>query len=545
MELPAHITCISMERIQSLPKRAVLLAMMTILICSIATAATYQLDDTEDSYSYLGTLSQPIQYMFDENYNTHTQLVSGYIFWNYSLSQSVVDVDLNLVITTSGVDSLKCFNGSSWINITNPYELSGTADLYEFNVSQSCLDNNDSILQFYIFSNSGGSTYPRIYEDWITFTQWQNTSYNHKYLLECENMDEGFPFYFNVTLNGSEQIIWTYCMGDGTALYYNDSTTYMIANDTERLPFEVEDGDGTSWHHTEVWQEVAVYLLNNADDSLENYNLTTNAGTQVTGKIDGAYEFTGSESNGLEGSRNGFSFTGDDVSISFIMKIDSFLDRGSVAFDMMPFESETNNANPYIRTYVDSEPQTFNFRPVDSDNDALGISLGVNTGWYIFTGTTDISNNNITLYLNTSSSSTTDVSFDSSMDIGEFMIGTGYDGGLQSDREWDGMIDSVRIWNRTLTRSEHLQIYNNYIRTTGYGTLGVQLDKPETSETPTCTITSSTTYTSDLDCSGQTFIIDSASAYVLFDACTLYAKNVSIKSGSTLAFKSGGQPIIG
>ncbi len=93
---------------------------------------------------------------------------------------------------------------------------------------------------------------------------WWNVTYDYKMPINCTNMDDNVPLVINGSdgfgLGGTtNQIVWTYCSGTGTALYYNDETDYAVANDTHQLPFEVEFGNATSYNPTSVWN--ASYLM--------------------------------------------------------------------------------------------------------------------------------------------------------------------------------------------------------------------------------------------------------------------------------------------
>ncbi len=133
-------------------------------------------------------------------------------------------------------------------------------------------------------------------------TGWEE-SYQYRMNISCENLDDGVPIVVNgsggFTINGHKQIVWTYCSGTGTALYYNDHTDYIIANNTQRLPMEVEYGDAMDYQNTSVWGTVdGVWLLNGLADSSGNGNPGVAVGdpTQVwAGWMDGAYAFDGDD----------------------------------------------------------------------------------------------------------------------------------------------------------------------------------------------------------------------------------------------------------
>ena len=75
---------------------------------------------------------------------------------------------------------------------------------------------------------------------------WWNSSFEYRRNLSCENMDDRVPLVVNgsggFSINGHNQVIWSFCSGSGSAVYFNDETDYIVVNDTHRLPMEVEKG---------------------------------------------------------------------------------------------------------------------------------------------------------------------------------------------------------------------------------------------------------------------------------------------------------------
>jgi len=133
---------------------------------------------------------------------------------------------------------------------------------------------------------------------------WWNVSYDYKMEINCTNLDDYTPIVVNGSngfeIDGEKQIVWTYCSGTGTAIYYNDYDDYVIANDTANIPFEVEFGNGTSYFPEDVWDDnfVVVHHLNElsgttVEDSTE-YHDATNTGASLNGNgiIGRCYNFT-------------------------------------------------------------------------------------------------------------------------------------------------------------------------------------------------------------------------------------------------------------
>ena len=77
---------------------------------------------------------------------------------------------------------------------------------------------------------------------------WWNVSYSWKIPINCTNIaNTTLPIALNgtngITFNGTNHAIWAYCVPT-LAVYFNNATNYIIANDTALQPFEVEYGGG-------------------------------------------------------------------------------------------------------------------------------------------------------------------------------------------------------------------------------------------------------------------------------------------------------------
>lgn len=127
----------------------------------------------------------------------------------------------------------------------------------------------------------------------VIFASFANawlTDYNYRQEFSCANAG-AFPIVLNgstgYSIGGTVQYIWASCSSTRLYLYFNDSTKYTVtaSNDTI-IPFEVENGTGTSYLPTSVWTGYTwVHHMNHVKDSTLNYN-TTNTGVDfTTGKI--------------------------------------------------------------------------------------------------------------------------------------------------------------------------------------------------------------------------------------------------------------------
>jgi hypothetical protein len=292
---------------------------------------------------------------------------------------------------------------------------------------------------------------------------WFNTSYVTKFPVNCSKVLNGYPIAINgsqgVTITGEKQIIWTYCMGTGTALYYNSPTDYIVANNTKRLPFEVDIGNETSINATSVWSNyfVAVYHMNDRNDSLEKYDW-------------GAGSTNPAKSTGFFG--NGYTLTTDAINMTGLQV--EHLDNNWTFMVMY---------NP-----VGSTPTTYGgifYNAVGGDNGCMvsGNTSSMRcTSPYPFCDREFTMNwtktglvswvqgvggdmHNQSVFLNGSIVSGSDIHCTTWMDDYPVKIGLGD----RSGRSFDGMIDELRVSNSSLDTAYQNYTYHNYLNTAGYG----------------------------------------------------------------------------
>jgi len=143
-------------------------------------------------------------------------------------------------------------------------------------------------------------------DDWEGTTWWD--SYDHRRAINCSSMSDKFPLVingsvgFSISAEGGQQIVWTYCSGTGSALYYNNFTDYVVANDTDQLPMEVELGNGTSYNPTQVWNDI---LTGNSEEAV--WHLGEGSGSTINS----------SEGNAINGTHFEGTSTFVEKNISF------------------------------------------------------------------------------------------------------------------------------------------------------------------------------------------------------------------------------------
>jgi len=298
---------------------------------------------------------------------------------------------------------------------------------------------------------------------------WWNSSYTYRRPINCSNMDDKVPLVINGSggfdLGCGKQIVWTYCSGTGTALYYNNCSDYVVANDTDQLPMEVELGNGTSYNPSDVWNINATYHFNtNAKDSAGNYNGTTHnfdGDENITGKFAGAFHFEQSNKEYI------------DTTIATLNK-QSF----TVLFWM---NTTLVNYKAFCGEYIGGTGNGIYFRTASNGGDLV---LGIGDSGFVDNTYTQSSVNDGNWH---------QVGFKYDGSTGEIIWDGGYTGvtvtknytdndntfiigSLHSTYSYpfDGGIDEFRIYNYTLSASELSQTYQNAIGTAGYGNLKME-----------------------------------------------------------------------
>jgi len=306
-----------------------------------------------------------------------------------------------------------------------------------------------------------------------TNSSWWNQSFTKKIPINCTNMDDFTPIVINGSdgfkIDDKKQIVWTYCSGDGTALYYNDETDYVVANDTHQLPFEVEFGNGTSYNPTSVWTNYyMVQHLNDAttstvNDSVSNIvgnKLGANEPIETDGKIGKAQDFDGSN------DKITYTQTSDaSWSLSHWFKMDT------EDYHMMSWSSVTTQYQYWM--FVDATHIDFYM----GNSNSLAVSPG--TTWHQVVMTMDSCSAKI--YLDGAEIDTQTYTSDCNLGAEDYTIG---DWSVGATYEWDGIIDEFRVSDNIRSASYINQTYQNAIGTSGYGNLLAEESAPSANTAP-------------------------------------------------------------
>ncbi len=210
-------------------------------------------------------------------------------------------------------------------------------------------------------------------------------------------------------------------------------------------------------------------LERNQTDELGVNNLTVNGNPQnVSGMVGYALDFDGSGDYLIDSSPSGMP-TGDRTTC-FWFNAESFIDRGSVGVDSMVYQ-EMASANQWngVRFAIDAEPQEFKIGHGDG-SDILTIVIIISTGIdYHVCASWNSSAHNLTGYINgVYNVSGVDATV-GPLDVSDKIIVA--DGGAMG-REFDGIIDEIKVYDRVLSASEISDLYNSgdAYKSSGYWT---------------------------------------------------------------------------
>ena len=336
--------------------------------------------------------------------------------------------------------------------------------------------------------NSGepasGTISPLSGDDYET-TVWWDSSYSYRRNITCTNMDDGVPLVvngsngFNIPYGGCgvNQVVWTYCSGSGTALYYNNCTDYVVANDTGQLPMEVEIGNGTSYNPAGVYQNaVRVYHSDSItpdvkDSSINSDNATVNSGLVLKNQDEcmiGNCLYSDTDTANPTFTTVTFSDT-DIYTINFFWKQNDSVNKYSL---FMGLSSDTNNCFR-LDSSGQSIPTGEFYQETNTNGDywkSKFSSVGY-TSWGMTTIRSDGSK--VVHFYNGEKGqmieNTTQVSY---------IIDNFFRGFDSAGYQFTGWIDEVSIYNFSWTDTQINQTYQNAIGTSGYGDLGNQESKP-------------------------------------------------------------------
>jgi hypothetical protein len=300
---------------------------------------------------------------------------------------------------------------------------------------------------------------------------WFNNTYYWRTPINCSAItNTNIPVILNGTgglyINGSKQYIWTKCVPT-LAVYYNNNDDYVVANDTENIPYEIEAGDKAHIDYS-LWADYDLVLHCN--------NETESTGKWVTGftgvefvtnvsKIGNSCYFDGVDNIAIDGS---FHLNPSKFSIEMYFNALS-VDAGVGLLGKCSSANE-KDCEHILTTYAGMHSGIGNGA---APFWATSGSYTINTWWAIINElqidtTFSLYKNNV---FNASASLTgTRKSTSTPLYIGKYLLSAGYD--------YIGSMDEVRLSNKTYTSGEKTQLYNNYNNFSGYGTPLAEEEQP-------------------------------------------------------------------
>lgn len=370
-----------------------------------------------------------------------------------------------------------------------------------------------------------------------TLDPWYNVSYDSKYPINCTNMGGNLIYVngsFGTTLGGYRQDISTVCYGDGMSVYFNNYSDYIIANDTSLIPYSVE-GNNTGYDSDNVYNSdfACVYHMNNLTDvSGNNYDGSVeNSSFASDCKFGGCREFDGTRFASMDVNLDNNFNNNDDFSILLWFYPDAF---STTTYLFNSYYATT----PYVRLTIgdfgaDSDSLVLNARSGDNKQYTVtsSIDLSINT-WYMAVVTFDSSSKNMSLYLNKShqgssvDATSNGVFTDASA---KYQVGRSF---TYSVNRFDGKIDEVIFYNKTLSPSDIYKIYNNSLSIDGFGDLGNLELGNSAPVIVNINVTPSTVY-GDLDATFHIYVSDENG-----DNVTSYY-NVTFTNGSLITNGTG------
>jgi hypothetical protein len=381
-----------------------------------------------------------------------TKKVTELIYDNITKSNIEIEKNVTTIKSYNSVEKTKTeYIASDSVALSDLIKYSNIGDCFEISVKGN-LNINDAIDNVLKIGD-------------IEFKQyaWWNASFNYRMHINCSSITAGTPISINgsgFVLNGQKQIVWTNCQNNTELfLYYNSNISYIVANNTNQLPHEVELGGAVSNNPQSVWDDnyLVVFHLNNLTGSQKNqaFNLsmpgTGALPTTLSCAFGTCYNFSGATNAILESNSNIPDLQGKNFTMELYEQATTIDDNDRVVYwgagvswglavtgtswFMMANLGERNdgtmntNFNHHITTTANGNVHLWN------------INGTVVKSWSEATG---------------------------SNAAGALKIGGQVEAGLY----FRGAIDEVRISNVTRSAKYATDVYKNYQGLASYGTLG-------------------------------------------------------------------------
>jgi hypothetical protein len=381
----------------------------------------------------------------------------------------------------------QCYAGSKEVQKTRNYYASDTDPTLSWDTIEDNYNNADVGSVFYVKVSGRlnlGEAVDNILvlNDFVYYEYaWWNSSFKIRMNISCINMTDGTP----LVINGSKgfgldcggtiynQIVWTICQGQATALYYNNCSSYVVANDTQQIPMEVEFGNGTGFNSTQAWTRSYFPDMTGYVFHYNQNNTYINSMGGTNGSNTGG---SNSESFYIDGGANvtASHYINTSTDISTITSLEftfMFVIKTTDTRETIILHSY-DGVNKYIQFLLNSggtdgliDMQFVN----DTGLRSYFTNANVNNGNSHFIVMTKNTNAGMTVYMDGIAQSVTNSSTLTPYTIGkEQTIGARNTGAL----DMNASFDEVRVINRAISASLVNETYRNFLGTPGYGTLG-------------------------------------------------------------------------
>lgn len=304
---------------------------------------------------------------------------------------------------------------------------------------------------------------------------WWNASYAYKYPINCSNLNSDIPFvvdgYDGFAIGGKTQLVQTICSGADMAVYYNSYNDYVLANGTQIIPYEVFRGNVTSYQSSNVWNTTTIvasyHLEYNASSSTGSNHGAVTGATLTTGHVGKAYSFDGNDY--ISVSNDGaFSFDKqDNFTLNVWFKISSTTRSQIIGMDR---EAVSGVMGYEIKLEVTGKIIGLIQRTGGDSNSITSAAAYSDNNWHMATLT--YNNTIFKLYIDGVSQGTETFSQEVTGGSPQVLMIGARRYSSTKDRYFNGVIDEVIIWNRTLSADEINQTYQNYLATDGFGDIG-------------------------------------------------------------------------
>lgn len=334
-----------------------------------------------------------------------------------------------------------------------------------------------------IFPSSYGGNIEKAKNDGVLncLDPWYNTSYAYRRLINCTGITDGTPILVNGTeglkINGTKQLIWTLCAGNETAIYYNNYSSYIIAN-TSLMPFEVERGNRSSNLASSIWSGYkTVWHFNESRSPQIDSSGTAGAQGNVTSAVWGEQKIGG----GYDINVNQFIRTDNQI---FALKADiSLCYWGNTQNDnnwSIGFGNSAYMAVPFGRADTGFGVATkITFLNWGGEWRTAGDYVYSKDTWYWICAVKDEATL-MTLYINGIANGTNAPGVSSALNR-ELSVG-------KVNNKWSEIkADEIRVYNGLLSAASILDTYSNFQHVAGHGNVEAQEAKPSPpSDSCTC-----------------------------------------------------------